>query len=169
MAQASALEGHPKTVIEAMALGAAVVVADAPGLGEVVTHGVTGLRVEAQPGPIADAIGFLLDEPWREQMGHGAGAVAGAVRAGRDRAAGGRPHARRWAYRATGLSRGGDVRWIRACSEHGGGEAWSRSMASFASRLEPAEAARWLSEIERTARALAQGLGAGGAGRRASA
>lgn len=171
-AQASALEGHPKTVIEAMALGAAVVVADAPGLGEVVTHGVTGLRVDAQPGPIADAIELLLlDEPWREQMGHGAAQVA-QERFGLGVIVPLECAAHRAAMESAGrlvCPGAGDVRWDPRLLEHGGGEAWSRSMASFASRLEPAEAARWLSEIERTARALATGLGAGGAGRRASA
>lgn len=73
-AQASELEGHPKTVIEAMASGAPVVVADSPGLGEVVQNGVTGVRVPgADAEGFATAIGGLLaDDDWRDLMGSAA-------------------------------------------------------------------------------------------------
>ena len=71
--QASELEGHPKTVLEAMASGAAVVVADAPGLGDAVTHGVTGLRVTPDARSFAHAIEELLnDQEWRDMMGSAA-------------------------------------------------------------------------------------------------
>lgn len=60
-AQASELEGHPKTVIEAMATGAAVVVAPSPGLGCVVQDGVTGMIAEAEPEAFATAIRGLLE------------------------------------------------------------------------------------------------------------
>ncbi|MEK6702363.1 MAG: glycosyltransferase [Planctomycetota bacterium] len=70
-AQASELEGHPKGVIDAMAAGAVVVVADSPGLGTIVKNGVTGIRV---PGGDADGfanafMGLLGDEDWREMLG----------------------------------------------------------------------------------------------------
>ncbi len=73
-AQASELEGHPKTVIEAMASGAPVVVSDSPGLGEVVQNGVTGVRVQgADPEGFATAIaGLLADDDWRDLMGSAA-------------------------------------------------------------------------------------------------
>lgn len=68
--QASELEGHPKTVIEAMASGAAVVIADSPGLAEVVSHGVTGICVQPEPQAFAHAMGGLLDDAsWRETLG----------------------------------------------------------------------------------------------------
>lgn len=72
-AHASSLEGHPKTVLEAMAAGAAVVVADSPGLGEVVHHGVDGIRVDGTPESFAHAIHQLLeDEDWRRSLGDAA-------------------------------------------------------------------------------------------------
>lgn len=72
-AQASDLEGHPKTVIEAMSTGACVVVADSPGLGVVVEHGASGLRVSPDPDAFARAFAELLcDGDWREMLGSGA-------------------------------------------------------------------------------------------------
>lgn len=71
--QASELEGHPKTVLEAMATGAAVVVADSPGLAEVVQIGATGLRVACDGASFAHAITQLLsDEDWRDTLGFAA-------------------------------------------------------------------------------------------------
>lgn len=62
-AQASRLEGHPKTVLEAMAGGAAVIVADAPGLRETVTHGRTGLVVPAEVAAFSEAMARVLTDP----------------------------------------------------------------------------------------------------------
>jgi len=77
--QASETEGHPKTVIEAMATGAPVVVADSPGLGDVVSHGSTGLRVAGEPRAFAHAIESLLgDADWRELLGSAASTGARA-------------------------------------------------------------------------------------------
>ncbi|MDX2132022.1 MAG: glycosyltransferase family 4 protein [Planctomycetota bacterium] len=68
--QSSELEGHPKTVLEAMAAGAPVLVVKAPGLAEVVTHGMNGLRVDADPQALATAIEELLnDAEWRDMLG----------------------------------------------------------------------------------------------------
>lgn len=69
--QSSDLEGHPKTVLEAMATGAPVVVADSPGLGGVVRHGATGLKVLGDPQSFSHAIEALLaDEEWRDVLGN---------------------------------------------------------------------------------------------------
>lgn len=69
--QASDLEGHPKTVLEAMATGAPVVVADSPGLGGVVRHGATGLKVLGDPQSFSHALEALLaDEEWRDVLGN---------------------------------------------------------------------------------------------------
>lgn len=71
--QASELEGHPKTVLEAMAAGCPVVVADAPGLREVVVHGRTGLCVPADPPNFSRAVESLLgDEEKRTSLGESA-------------------------------------------------------------------------------------------------
>ncbi|MCL4222066.1 MAG: glycosyltransferase family 4 protein [Phycisphaerales bacterium] len=68
--QASALEGHPKTLMEAMACGAACIVADSPGLGNLIQNGVTGLCVSGEPQAFAYALaGLLEDACWREQLG----------------------------------------------------------------------------------------------------
>ncbi|TSA39596.1 glycosyltransferase [bacterium] len=77
-AKASELEGHPKGVIDAMAAGAVVVVADSPGLGTMVTNGVTGIMV---PGGDADGfanafMGLLNDDDWREMLGSAAARFA---------------------------------------------------------------------------------------------
>ncbi|MBL8963572.1 MAG: glycosyltransferase family 4 protein [Phycisphaeraceae bacterium] len=76
-AQASELEGHPTTVLEAMATGAAVVVADSPGLAEVVQIGATGLRVPCDAEGFSHAIGQLLgDDDWRDALGFAASRFA---------------------------------------------------------------------------------------------
>jgi glycosyltransferase involved in cell wall biosynthesis len=75
-AQASELEGHPKTVLEAMAAGAPVVVANSTGLGDVVMLGATGLRVALEPEAFSRAIFELLnDADWRDVLGAGASRV----------------------------------------------------------------------------------------------
>lgn len=75
-AQASELEGHPKTVIEAMGTGAAVVVADSPGLSSVVEHGSTGLRIPADCDAFATAFSEMCgDTEWRDMLGSAAARV----------------------------------------------------------------------------------------------
>jgi glycosyltransferase involved in cell wall biosynthesis len=72
-AQASELEGHPKTVLEAMSRGAPVIVTDAPGLTDVVQHGVTGLRCPANPEAMGQALaGLLMDSDWANVLGQSA-------------------------------------------------------------------------------------------------
>lgn len=157
-AQASSLEGHPKTVIEAMACGAAVIVTDSPGMSDVLTHGVTGLRVEAQEGAVADAIDLLLtDEAWREQMGHAAAHVA-QERFGIRTILPKEIESHRMAMESAGRIVRPDVgvRFDPALPDAGVGAAgaWERSLAAFARRLGPDEAARVLGEIEASVRRL---------------
>ena len=57
-------EGTPRTVLEAMALGRAVITSDAPGCRETVQHGVTGLLVPAKNvNAIASAMRQLAENP----------------------------------------------------------------------------------------------------------
>lgn len=57
-------EGTPRSVLEAMATGRAVVTTDAPGCRETVEDGVNGLLVEPRTvGPLADAMARLAADP----------------------------------------------------------------------------------------------------------
>lgn len=77
--QASELEGHPKTVLEAMAAGAPVIVAASPGLAEVIDHGSSGIRVPPTAEAFALAINDLLPDPeWRDLLGATAARVVRA-------------------------------------------------------------------------------------------
>lgn len=77
----SVLEGHPLVVLEAMALGKAVVVTDIAACRDTVTEGVDGRVVPAaRPRILANAIADLLDDPaQRERLG-----TAARLRAMRD-------------------------------------------------------------------------------------
>lgn len=70
----SVLEGHPIVLLEAMAVGAAVVATDIPGCRETFTHGTEGLLVPPRsPEAIAEAVVLLLDSPQlRARLGAGA-------------------------------------------------------------------------------------------------
>ncbi|QDT35771.1 glycosyltransferase family 4 protein [Stratiformator vulcanicus] len=63
-------EGHPKTLLEAMACGCAVVGTRVPGIREVIRPGETGLLCGTEPTEIADAVTRLLnDGSLRSQLG----------------------------------------------------------------------------------------------------
>jgi len=67
---ASEREGHPKSLLEAMACGMACIVADAPGVTGIIQNGVSGLLVSGEPETFAYALaGLLEDSSWREQLG----------------------------------------------------------------------------------------------------
>jgi len=56
-------EGQPKTLIEAMSCGLAVIGADSPGIREVLRHGETGWLCGTDPQSIREAIQHLLQNP----------------------------------------------------------------------------------------------------------
>lgn len=63
-------EGHPKTLIEAMACGCAVLGADSPGIREMIRHGDTGWLCAPQPDAIRGALSRLLgDAALRARLG----------------------------------------------------------------------------------------------------
>jgi glycosyltransferase involved in cell wall biosynthesis len=65
-------EGHPKTLIEAMAAGAAVIGSDAPGIREVIQPEITGLLAHDATG-LREAAGRLLaDSALRARLGRAA-------------------------------------------------------------------------------------------------
>jgi len=72
-AQPSLYEGHPKTIFEAMACGAAVVVGDSPGIRQFVEHGKTGWLVQHDAESIRQGIQHLLANPdLRQALGNAA-------------------------------------------------------------------------------------------------
>lgn len=56
-------EGHPKSLLEAMSCGVAVLGADAPGIREQIIHGETGWLVGTDPESIRAGIQHLLANP----------------------------------------------------------------------------------------------------------
>jgi glycosyltransferase involved in cell wall biosynthesis len=74
-AQVSRFEGHPKTILEAMAMGAPCVVSKAPGVDDEVNPGVTGVVCGERPVDVARAIGELLrHRATAERIGNAAAA-----------------------------------------------------------------------------------------------
>ncbi|MFT5423203.1 MAG: hypothetical protein ACI89L_000977 [Phycisphaerales bacterium] len=75
--QASAYEGHPLALIEAMSTGCPAIVANTPGLGNLVENGVNGIVVPGTPESLAYAVsGVLEDDAWREMLGSSAASSA---------------------------------------------------------------------------------------------
>ena len=68
--QPSLYEGHPKTLIEAMACGLPVVGSRVPGIADLVRDGVNGMLCEPDAGGIRAALETLLaDSPLRDRLG----------------------------------------------------------------------------------------------------
>lgn len=164
-AQTSELEGHPKAVLEAMATGAAVVVADSPGLGSVIDHGLTGLKHPLLSEAFARSFEMLLgDEELRTSLGLGASRVV-RERYGLDTLIELERSAHR---RAIGLAGEGAtmpgaglrfdpelLRLPRAAQV----EAWARCLSGFARRLAPRARAEFLLGVDEPLYRL-QGLAA---------
>lgn len=157
-AQASSYEGHPKTVIEAMATAAPIVAADAPGVLDVIEHGVTGVRVSRTPEAFAHVVeGLIVDPDWRDALGSHASEYARG-RFGL-RAIMPREIAAHRAAMSRAASEAGEqnasvtspVRWspplLRASGE-AQVDAWSNSLHGFQKRLAPDERVRFLANLE---------------------
>lgn len=151
-AQASAFEGHPKTVIEAMACGAPVVVCDTPGLGEVVLHAVNGLRSPSSAEALARMLEGLLGDPeWRESLGTRAAAEARETY-GLTKIVGLELEAHSAALsRERPGPREPEVRWEAPMLDAGpsaAAGAFERGIRGLVRRLDAAEAARFLMELD---------------------
>ncbi|WP_180035070.1 MULTISPECIES: glycosyltransferase family 4 protein [unclassified Acinetobacter] len=57
-------EGTPRTVLEAMAMGRAIITTDAPGCRETVSHGVNGYLVEVKSvDDLAQSMQYFIEDP----------------------------------------------------------------------------------------------------------
>ena len=66
-------EGNPKTLLEAMACGAAVIGTNVPGIASVIQHEKTGLLCESNAQSIREAIEHLItNDNLRNRLGQGA-------------------------------------------------------------------------------------------------
>ncbi|MBI3159544.1 MAG: glycosyltransferase family 4 protein [Chloroflexi bacterium] len=73
----SQYEGHPKTLIEAMACGMPVIGTDVPGIRELIRHGENGWLCPAEPESIRAGLKSLLDDvALRSRLGQAARAYA---------------------------------------------------------------------------------------------
>ncbi len=154
--QMSQREGHPKTVLEAMSAGAPVVVADAPGLGDQIAHGVTGLICPAEPSPLAHLLGPLIeDKDWRESIGEAAQlhirracALEVVVPKELDAARAAMASARKAEPAGGAVS---PVRWspeLLSQDPKLAVEAWRDSLHEYAKRLDPQTASRFLAALD---------------------
>lgn len=154
-AQTSAYEGHPKTVLEAMATGAPTIVVDEPGLRGVLRHGVTGVCVPPDPAAIAAGLEAMLRDPqWRATMG---AAAAEQVRAecSLDRVVALETAVYERALRAGTAENkpedAGEVRWDPALLAAGTDTAvdrWMKSIRGYARRLGALERAKFLASLD---------------------
>lgn len=75
--QPSLYEGHPKTIIEAMACGSPIITTNSPGIRELVTHKENGYLCDTSSESIREGIQKLLSYPsLRQKLGQKARAFA---------------------------------------------------------------------------------------------
>lgn len=150
--QTSAYEGHPKTVLEAMACGAPVVVTDGPGLGGVVDNGVTGICTKGTAGAVAAALVRVLGD--REQamaLGLAAAASVEGCRFDAVVALEARAHELAMERAGEGAAAPGAVRWsaeLLELDEQNAASAWARSLHGYARRLPDEKRARFCATVE---------------------
>jgi len=152
-AQTSAYEGHPKTVLEAMACGAPVVVADAPGLSGVIESGTTGLIARPTPEAIARALSHVLrDTDLAAGLGREAAASVEPLRLERVAALEARAHELAISRAGEGAAApAGGVRWdpaLLGADAETAAAAWARSLHGYSRRLAPEQRARFCASVE---------------------
>lgn len=153
-AQCSEYEGHPKTVLEAMACGSPVLVTDSPGMVDRVRDRQTGIVTGATADDVATGLHELLtDDALAERLGR---AAAEAVRAELSldavfplyRRACADAMATAGAFAAAPAS---VVRWdqpLLNLSPPVAAAAWLASIHAYAKRLAPAAAEVFRQELE---------------------
>jgi glycosyltransferase involved in cell wall biosynthesis len=152
-AQCSEYEGHPKTVIEAMASGCAVLVTRAPGLADHVRHGASGFVSDPDPAALAESLaGLLADRQAAARLGASAAAITRATLGFetvypfyREACA----QAARSAGAHTALP-AGVVRWDQPMLNlppDAAAGTWAASLDAYARRLEPAARTAFLAAM----------------------
>ena len=69
----SLFEGHPKSLIEAMACGMPVIGTNVPGIREIIKHGETGWLCETDPNSLGEAINYVIgNRELKKKMGRNA-------------------------------------------------------------------------------------------------
>jgi SAM-dependent methyltransferase len=152
-AQVSAYEGHPKTVLEALACGTPVVVGSAWGLSDAVTAGVTGLVTRDDPESLARGIARLLtDRDLAASLGREAARDAERLRLDAILPLEARAHElaiARAGERSTPPP--GAVRWgaeLLAADADTAAQAWARSLHGYSRRLPPDKRALFCATVE---------------------
>jgi len=56
-------EGHPKTLIEAMSCGSAIIGANSPGIKNIINNEINGILCDTDPDSIMERISYLLKNP----------------------------------------------------------------------------------------------------------
>ncbi|MCC7387135.1 MAG: glycosyltransferase [Phycisphaerales bacterium] len=152
-AQASAYEGHPKTVLEALACAAPTVVADAWGLSDAVAAGITGLIARPDPESLARAIARLLtDRDLAASLGREAARDAERLRLDNILPLEARAHELAIARAGERTSPPpGAVRWgaeLLAADADTAAQAWARSLHGYSRRLAPDKRALFCATVE---------------------
>lgn len=169
--QASSLEGHPKTLLEAMSVGTAVVASEAPGVSdcEGVERDRTAVLAPPDAGSMAGAIARVLDDAaFAARLGERARACV-RERCSLDAVTELELEAHALAIHRSGARRGAarggssgssgvvvvdgapPVRWDPALIGAERAEmvrCWERSLNGFAKRLEPRKRAEFLAELD---------------------